>query len=410
MKAEIISVGTELLLGSTINTDAADVAVLLSEYGIDVHWQTVVGDNPGRVTEAVSRAKGRADLIITTGGLGPTCDDLTKSALAAAFGMELALDKGEEAWLRDIWVKRGYRELTPNNLQQVWLPEGSTPLRNDWGTAPGCYFERDGVHVVMLPGPPRECVTMLRNYVMPYLQKLSGAVIRSHMIRFFGIGESAMETRLRSFMDGANPTVAPYSREGECWVRVTAKGANEQECEALMEPVIEDICDKMGDLVYGIDCASLEERVLQLLQEKNTSLAVAESCTGGLLAQRITDIPGASAHFLGGVVTYTEDAKVRLLDMDEDLIAENGVVSMPVAAKMAKRVRKALGSDIGIGITGWAGPDGDDVGLVFVALASRGGCFVRRLQCGHAPRPRIRLIAASNALDMIRRYLTGLDV
>jgi len=245
---------------------------------------------------------------------------------------------------------------------------------------------------------------------MPYLQKLSGAVIRSHMIRFFGIGESAMETRLRSFMDGANPTVAPYSREGECWVRVTVKGANEQECEALMEPVIEDICDKMGDLVYGIDCASLEERVLQLLQEKNTSLAVAESCTGGLLAQRITDIPGASAHFLGGVVTYTEDAKVRLLDMDEDLIAENGVVSMPVAAKMAKRVRKALGSDIGIGITGWAGPDGDDVGLVFVALASRGGCFVRRLQCGHAPRPRIRLIAASNALDMIRRYLTGLDV
>ena len=145
--------------------------------------------------------------------------------------------------------------------------------------------------------------------------------------------------------------------------------------------------------------------MLQLLQEKNTSLAVAESCTGGLLAQRITDIPGASAHFLGGVVTYTEDAKVRLLDMDEDLIAENGVVSMPVAAKMAKRVRKALGSDIGIGIT-----DGDDVGLVFVALASRSGCFVRRLQCGHAPRPRIRLIAASNALDMIRRYLTGLDV
>ena len=166
----------------------------------------------------------------------------------------------------------------------------------------------------------------------------------------------------------------------------------------------------LGDIIFGIDVDTVEDSVMRLLQEKKMTFAAAESCTGGELAKRFTDIPGASAHFLGGVVTYTEDAKVRLLDMDEDLIAENGVVSMPVAAKMAKRVRKALGSDIGIGITGWAGPDGDDVGLVFVALASRGGCFVRRLQCGHAPRPRIRLIAASNALDMIRRYLTGLDV
>lgn len=409
MNAEILSVGTELLLGGTVNTDARDISLALAELGVNVYWHTVVGDNPARLTECLYRARNRADLIITTGGLGPTCDDLTKQTLARAFDRKLYLNEDALADIREYFAERG-RSFTDNNLQQAYLPEGSIMLPNDCGTAPGCIIEDGPVRVVMLPGPPRECVTMLRNYVMPYLQKLSGAMIRSHMIRFFGIGESAMETRLRSFMDGANPTVAPYSREGECWVRVTAKGANEQECEALMEPVIEDICDKMGDLVYGIDCASLEERVLQLLQEKNTSLAVAESCTGGLLAQRITDIPGASAHFLGGVVTYTEDAKVRLLDMDEDLIAENGVVSMPVAAKMAKRVRKALGSDIGIGITGWAGPDGDDVGLVFVALASRSGCFVRRLQCGHAPRPRIRLIAASNALDMIRRYLTGLDV
>ncbi len=375
MNAEILSVGTELLLGGTVNTDARDISLALAELGVNVYWHTVVGDNPARLTECLYRARNRADLIITTGGLGPTCDDLTKQTLARAFDRKLYLNEDALADIREYFAERG-RSFTDNNLQQAYLPEGSIMLPNDCGTAPGCIIEDGPVRVVMLPGPPRECVTMLRNYVMPYPQKLPGAVIRSHMIRFFGIGESAMETRLRSFMDGANPTVAPYSREGECWVRVTAKGANEQECEALMEPVIEDICDKMG----------------------------------GLLAQRITDIPGASAHFLGGVVTYTEDAKVRLLDMDEDLIAENGVVSMPVAAKMAKRVRKALGSDIGIGITGWAGPDGDDVGLVFVALASRSGCFVRRLQCGHAPRPRIRLIAASNALDMIRRYLTGLDV
>ena len=408
MNAEILSVGTELLLGGTVNTDARDISLALAELGVNVYWHTVVGDNPARLTECLYRARNRADLIITTGGLGPTCDDLTKQTLARAFDRKLYLNEDALADIREYFAERG-RSFTDNNLQQAYLPEGSIMLPNDCGTAPGCIIEDGPVRVVMLPGPPRECVTMLRNYVMPYLQKLSGAVIRSHMIRFFGIGESAMETRLRSFMDGANPTVAPYSREGECWVRVTAKGANEQECEALMEPVIEDICDKMGDLVYGIDCASLEERVLQLLQEKNTSLAVAESCTGGLLAQRITDIPGASAHFLGGVVTYTEDAKVRLLDMDEDLIAENGVVSMPVAAKMAKRVRKALGSDIGIGITGWAGPDGDDrgnpVGTVFAALSAPEGVFVRRLALS-GDREHIRALTAHHAFDLLINQLT----
>ena len=409
MIAEIVAIGTELLMGQIADSDAQMLSRELQSLGIAVYHHQVVGDNPQRMREALALALSRSDLVITTGGLGPTQDDLSKEIAAELLGLPMEFDPASWEAIGRYFERTG-RFCPMNNRKQAMFANGCTILPNDCGTAPGCIIEDGPVRVVMLPGPPRECVTMLRNYVMPYLQKLSGAVIRSHMIRFFGIGESAMETRLRSFMDGANPTVAPYSREGECWVRVTAKGANEQECEALMEPVIEDICDKMGDLVYGIDCASLEERVLQLLQEKNTSLAVAESCTGGLLAQRITDIPGASAHFLGGVVTYTEDAKVRLLDMDEDLIAENGVVSMPVAAKMAKRVRKALGSDIGIGITGWAGPDGDDVGLVFVALASRGGCFVRRLQCGHAPRSRIRLIAASNALDMIRRYLTGLDV
>ena len=271
MNAEILSVGTELLLGGTVNTDARDISLALAELGVNVYWHTVVGDNPARLTECLYRARNRADLIITTGGLGPTCDDLTKQTLARAFDRKLYLNEDALADIREYFAERG-RSFTDNNLRQAYLPEGSIMLPNDCGTAPGCIIEDGPVRVVMLPGPPRECVTMLRNYVMPYLQKLSGAVIRSHMIRFFGIGESAMETRLRSFMDGANPTVAPYSREGECWVRVTAKGANEQECEALMEPVIEDICDKMGDLVYGIDCASLEERVLQLLQEKNTSL------------------------------------------------------------------------------------------------------------------------------------------
>ena len=208
MKAEIISVGTELLLGTTINTDASDVALILSEYGINVYWQTVVGDNPGRVIEAVKRAKGRADIIITTGGLGPTCDDLTKSALAEAFGLKLELNKGEEQWLRNLWVERNYTslELTPNNLQQVMLPEGSTPLRNDWGTAPGCTFNADGVLVIMLPGPPRECKPMLEYRVRPILASLSDGVIASHTIHFFGIGESEMEYRLRDYMNAVSYT------------------------------------------------------------------------------------------------------------------------------------------------------------------------------------------------------------
>ena len=230
------------MLGSTINTDAADVAVLLSEYGIDVYWQTVVGDNPGRVIEAVRRAKDRADLIITTGGLGPTCDDLTKSALAEAFGMQLELNTEEEAWLRGVFKKRGYPELTPNNLQQVWLPEGSTALRNDWGTAPGCYFERGGVRVIMLPGPPREVRPLLEHRVRPILAALSDAVIASHNVHFYGIGESEMEYRLRGYMEElTNPTLAPYAKSGECLVRVTAKARTAEEAEEMMAPVIERV-------------------------------------------------------------------------------------------------------------------------------------------------------------------------
>lgn len=204
MNAEILSVGTELLLGGTVNTDARDISLALAELGVNVYWHTVVGDNPARLTECLYRARNRADLIITTGGLGPTCDDLTKQTLARAFDRKLYLNEDALADIREYFAERG-RSFTDNNLRQAYLPEGSIMLPNDCGTAPGCIIEDGPVRVVMLPGPPRECVTMLRNYVMPYLQKLSGAVIRSHMIRFFGIGESAMETRLRSFMDGRTP-------------------------------------------------------------------------------------------------------------------------------------------------------------------------------------------------------------
>ena len=414
MKAEIISVGTELLLGSTVNTDAADVAVLLSEYGINVYWQTVVGDNPGRVAEAVRRARSRADLIITTGGLGPTCDDLTKSALAEGFGMELQLDRGEEEWLRGLWEKRGYREFTPNNLQQVYLPEGSTPLRNDWGTAPGCYFERGGVRVIMLPGPPSELRPMLEHRVRPILAALSDGVIVSHNVHFFGIGESEMEYRLRDYMERlTNPTLAPYAKQGECLVRVTAKAPMREAAEEMMKPVIERVLAEFGDLAYAVDGANLAEFTVRRLLEEGVTLACAESCTGGELQKRVTDIPGASAALLGGVVVYTNEAKERLLGVPHELLEEKGAVSREVAAELARRVREKLGSGLGVGITGLAGPDGDgvhEVGTVFISLADGRDVWVREIHVPGRGRAGVRLYACQHALDMIRRRLGGLSV
>ena len=340
MKAEIISVGTELLLGTTINTDAADVALLLSEYGINVYWQTVVGDNPGRVIEAVQRAKSRADIIITTGGLGPTCDDLTKSALAEAFGLKLELNKEEEQWLRNLWVERNYSELTPNNLQQVMLPEGSAALRNDWGTAPGCTFTADGVLVIMLPGPPRECRPMLEYRVRPILASLCDGVIASHNIHFSGIGESEMEYRLRDYMEElTNPTLAPYAKQGECLVRVTASAPTRERAEEMMAPVIERVKGMFGELAYGMDAANLAEFTTKLMIERGVTLATAESCTGGELAKAITDIPGASAVLLGGVVVYTNEAKHRLLGVPEEILESKGAVSYEVAVELARLVR-----------------------------------------------------------------------
>lgn len=414
MKAEIISVGTELLLGSTINTDAADVAVLLSEYGIDVYWQTVVGDNPGRVIEAVRRAKDRADLIITTGGLGPTCDDLTKSALADAFGMKLELNTEEEAWLRDIFKKRGYPRLTPNNLQQVWLPEGSRALRNDWGTAPGCYFERGGVRVIMLPGPPREIRPLLEYRVRPILAELSDAVIASHNVHFYGIGESEMEYRLRDYMQElTNPTLAPYAKSGECLVRVTAKARTAEEAEEMMAPVIERVKAMFGDLVYAVDGKDIAEHTVKLLIEKGATIAAAESCTGGELEGRITDIPGASAALKGGVVVYTNEAKHLLLGIPTETLDKYGAVSREVAAELAERVRLKLGADLGVGVTGLAGPDGDGVhpvGTVFVSLSDGKRTWVREKHINDRDRKTVRLYACQNVFDMVRRYLAGLPV
>ena len=411
---EILSVGTELLLGNIANTDAQMLSQGLSELGLNVFWHTVVGDNPQRAREAVALAKQRADVIITTGGLGPTCDDLTKNVLAEAFGKKLVFDEGSAQRILSFFQRIG-RTMTDNNLQQAMLPEGCTILENDWGTAPGCAFEADGVHVIMLPGPPSECRPMFQYRAKPYLLSLSEGVIASHTIRLFGIGESSMEAQLRDQMNAmTNPTLAPYAKEGECELRVTAKAATDEEAQALLQPTVSQVRALFGDKVYGVDVPSLEHVVIQALKTKDLTLGVAESCTGGLIAKRLTDIPGASAAFKGGIVSYTNEIKEQVLGVPPHMLERYGAVSKEVAAAMAEGVRRVLNCDIALSATGVAGPDKDDrdneVGTMFVAITTPRGTHVRPLHLGIRPmRERLRTQTASHAFDLARRYLSGLD-
>lgn len=408
MNAELIAVGTEILLGDIVNTDAQVISQGLSELGINVFYQTVVGDNPARLRHVIETARDRADIIITTGGLGPTLDDLTKETLATVFGRKMALHQPSLDRIKGFFQTIG-REMTPNNEKQAWLPEGCTVFVNEWGTAPGCAFEAYGKHVLMLPGPPRECNPMWKECAMPYLYKLAGGCIVSRNVRVFGLGESNMETILHDMMEtSTNPTIAPYAKTSECFARVTAKADTPEACEKLLEPVVEKICDLLGDDVYGVDVDSLEQVVGDGLRERGMTLAVAESCTGGLLSKRITDVPGCSDYYLGGVCSYANEVKMKVLGVKKETLDTVGAVSPEVAEQMAEGVAKALGADVGVGITGVAGPGGgtDDkpVGLVYISIWCKGQHYTRKMKSTNG-RDRVRMQAASTALDLIRRNI-----
>ena len=303
--AELIAVGTELLLGNIANTDAQMISEGLSQLGINVYYHTVVGDNPERVRQAVDIARQRADILITTGGLGPTCDDLTKVAVAQAFGRTLVYHEPSAQRIRDRFAAMG-RPVTENNFQQAMIPEGATVLDNDWGTAPGVAMEADGIHVLMLPGPPRECEMMFRHRAVPYLKGLSEGVIVSRTVKTFGIGESAAEALLRDLMNSLhNPTLAPYAKPTGTELRVTAHARTEAEALARIAPVVDQVKALLGDKVIGVDVSCLEEVCYGLLKERGLTVGTAESCTGGLLAKLLTDLPGSSALFRGGIVSYT---------------------------------------------------------------------------------------------------------
>ena len=411
MRTEIIAVGTELLLGEIVNTDAPMIAQGLAELGIGVYFQTVCGDNPDRLKSVLEVAKQRADLIITTGGLGPTADDLTKETIAAAFGKGLVRDEESMARLREHFKGR---TMTKNNEKQADVPEGCTVFQNDWGTAPACAFEGEGCLVIMLPGPPRECTPLFREKVMPFLEKRRGGALCSRYVKVFGMGESEMASRLSRQMDTwENPTAAPYAKEGECLVRITAMGKNKEEAFAMTEPAVREVRQVLGDVVYGVDVDSLEQVVVQEMTARGLTLATAESCTGGLMGKRITDVPGASACYLGGVVSYHNEVKENLLGVRHETLMTKGAVSEDTACQMAQGVRKALGADIGISTTGVAGPGGGTpekpVGLIYVGISAGDRTWAVRILRPRQSRESLRRLASSTAFDLVRRHLEGID-
>ena len=413
--AELIAVGTELLLGNIANTNAQVLSESLSALGINVFWHTVVGDNPDRLREALEIARRRADILITTGGLGPTYDDLTKQTICQAFDKPLVLHPDILEDIRTFYESALHVPMPENNTQQAELPEGCVIFDNPVGTAPGCAFECGGVHVLMLPGPPHEMKTMLRRHAEPYLRKLSHEVIVSRDIMTFGMGESSIDQLLHEKMAHmTNPTLATYAKPSEVRLRATAKAPTEEEAQAMLVPVETMLAGLLGDVIYGVDVSGLAEVCQAQLLRRNMTLATAESCTGGLVAEKLTALPGISKVYRGGVVSYWTSVKADVLQVPRELLDTYGPVSEPCARAMAEGVRKITGADVGVSVTGAAGPDPDErgvpVGVVYIGLATPEGTFCRPLDFGRRRRDRIQGLAANHAFDVVRRYLQGLPI
>lgn len=408
MKAEIIAVGTELLMGEILNSNSRDIARELYNLGIDVYHQSVVGDNLNRVSKELETAFERADLVITTGGLGPTRDDLTKEAAAHFLKRDMILDEESIKHLEDFFGSRGL-PLNEGNKRQAYFPEGAKIIPNENGTAPACIIEFDEKVLVILPGPPREVIPLMEKYIIPYLEKRTGKVFISDIINISGIGEGHMEEKIMDIIEAQeNPTVAPYAKEHGLTLRVTASASTEQEARLLLEPVVKKICDRLGMDVYAIGDTTLEAVVASLLIEQNLSISVAESCSGGLLAGRLINYPGISKVFKEGFITYSNESKINTLGVDYKILSKYGAVSEEVAKQMAKGAADRAKSDVALSITGIAGPDGGTdekpVGLVYIGLYLLGEVKVMKMD-SWGSRDNVRRRAVSQALDMLRREL-----
>jgi len=407
MRSEILSVGTELLMGQIANTDAQFLSRELREMSIGVYFHTVVGDNPERLKEQIRESLSRSDLVILTGGLGPTPDDLTKETAAEVLGLPLEEDAASKEALLARFESMG-RECTPNNFKQIYFPRGARILPNPNGTAPGCLIEQDGKTIVILPGPPRELNPMFTDYVKPYLLEKAGGVMISRFIHIYGIGESAIAYRLGSWLNSTNPTLATYVGNGDILLRATATAESREEALFQLAPMEQAIQTLFGDSIISWDGREMPQVIIDLLKMHGATLACAESCTGGMIASSLVDVPGCSDVFLEGCVTYSNDAKMRRLGVKAETLERYGAVSEETAREMAEGMRKSSGATYALATTGIAGPGGGTpekpVGLVYVAMATPKGTIVTERRSNRS-RTQNRRGAALEALDMLRREL-----
>lgn len=409
MRAEIISVGTEILLGDIVNTNTQFLAKELAYIGIEVYRQEVIGDNEDRLLGILEEALKRSDMVITTGGLGPTKDDLTKETACKFFNMDLELHEESLKALEEYFSRMG-RKIVESNYKQVYFPKEAIVLPNPNGTAPGAILEKNNKYIVILPGPPKEMKPMYLNYVKPYLIKKGDGIIESKVIRVLGIGESMAAEKLKKFIEnGVNPTVAPYAKEEDVIFRITAKAESEEEALNLIEPVKNQVKEILGEDVYGEgEYTTIEKVVGDLLIKNNLKISTAESCTGGMIASRLVSISGISDVFLEGAVTYANEAKVRTLNVKEETLKKYGAVSEETAREMAEGMAKRTGSDIAVVTTGIAGPGGGTeekpVGLVYIGLYYKGEVFVYK-NVFNGNRQAVRTKATVRALDIVRRKI-----
>lgn len=413
MNAEIICVGTELLLGEILNTNARFLACELAAAGINVLHQQVVGDNAQRLEEVVQQARERSEFLVLCGGLGPTEDDLTKQTVARCFHDELEY-RSEIMDLITAYFASTGRTTPENNRRQAYVPKNGGWIRNDHGTAPAVWFRDGDRYALLLPGPPHELEGIWKESVRPVMHRKSSHVLNSLVLRVAGLGESHIEEKVGHLLKGANPTAALYAKPGDVRIRITASAETFMEARAICRSYAAGFYNILGDFIYGEDDDDLEHTVVHLFQKKNLTLATAESCTGGLVAQRITAVPGSSEMFGYGFVTYANAAKRSLLGVDARTLARHGAVSPETAAQMAAGALKASGADVAVSLTGIAGPGGGTpekpVGLVYMGMATKDRLLVKKLQWGGHDRAGVRQMASCDALDAARRLALGVEV
>jgi nicotinamide-nucleotide amidase len=408
--AEIVTIGTEILLGDLVDTNTSWLSQRLAALGIGIYRHTTVGDNSERIVGALRDAASRTDLVITTGGLGPTSDDLTNECLANLVGRDM-VEYPEAREHVDEMFRRFGRSPSPSNYKQALFPQGARLIPNPLGTAMGALLDADGTLFATLPGVPPEMKRMFDEMLEPLIRNRSDGSIVSRTLWFAGIGESALAERVQDFLDASDPTVAPLAGQGKVRLRITTRAATPDQAEAKIAPVEKEILARVGEFFFGEDEETLESAVGRLLEGRDATLALAESCTGGLLAKRLTDVPGSSAYFVEGLVTYSNESKERLLGVPRPTLEVHGAVSEPVARAMAEGARSLAGSDYGLSITGVAGPGGGTdekpVGLVYVGIADQEGATAEGvdLSAWSESREAIRERSANRALDLLRLRL-----